>query len=87
MNWIPKTEFKRLLLTEAKDVFGDRCFYCGEAEGSTIDHLLPRSLGGKNTVQNIVPSCSPCNTKKRNRLPTTNEMAKHREAWRKYNAQ
>lgn len=87
MNWIPKTQFKKLLLSQAKEVLGDKCFYCQAAEGVTADHLLPRHLGGRTTVQNLVPCCSPCNTAKKNRLPTTNEMARHREAWRKYNAQ
>lgn len=45
----------------------DRCFYCGTpfASNDTItkEHLLDVSKGGSNHPDNIVPSCSSCNTK------------------------
>lgn len=45
-----------------------RCVFClGKA--STIDHIMPRSRGGKNTWKNCVASCSPCNNKKSDRTP------------------
>ncbi|WP_369406295.1 HNH endonuclease [Nocardiopsis trehalosi] len=37
------------------------CHWCG-APATTADHLVPRSLGGTNTLDNYVPSCSPCNS-------------------------
>lgn len=39
-----------------------KCTYCG-AEGMifTIDHVLPKSKGGKSTFENCVASCKPCN--------------------------
>ena len=30
----------------------------------TVDHVLPRSKGGKNTWENLVAACKPCNQKK-----------------------
>lgn len=30
----------------------------------TVDHVIPRSLGGETTIENLVTSCSPCNNKK-----------------------
>lgn len=52
------------------------CQYCGrhrsELKGRhflTRDHVLPASRGGKNTWENVVTSCSPCNNRKADRLP------------------
>lgn len=36
---------------------------------TTIDHVQPRSRGGKNTWQNLVAACSKCNHRKGNRTP------------------
>ena len=48
------------------------CQYCGTrphlAELS-IDHVVPRSLGGRSSWENCVLSCKQCNHKKRNRTP------------------
>ncbi|GAC1476735.1 MAG: HNH endonuclease [Gemmatimonadaceae bacterium] len=53
-----------------------RCQYCGRAqvelkprEALTRDHLMPLSRGGTNDWTNVVTACSPCNTRKGNRLP------------------
>lgn len=34
----------------------------------TVDHLIPLSLGGKNTQDNKVPMCVKCNREKGNKL-------------------
>jgi hypothetical protein len=34
----------------------------------TRDHIIPRSLGGKDLVENLRPACSPCNGKRGSRL-------------------
>ena len=54
-----------------------RCQYCNRAqielkprESLTRDHLIPLSRGGSNDWTNVVTACSPCNTKKANRLPS-----------------
>ena len=47
------------------------CQYCGTlstVKELTIDHIKPRSLGGRNSWQNCVTSCLACNTKKANTL-------------------
>ena len=36
------------------------CHYCGEP-GGTIDHVIPRSQGGRLVKSNCVPACAPCN--------------------------
>lgn len=49
---------------------GFTCQYCGKRPGSeelTIDHVMPRSLGGKTTWENCVLSCIKCNNKKDNK--------------------
>ena len=46
------------------------CCFCRTALTSseiTIDHLIPKSLGGKDTWLNCVSSCKPCNNKKSNK--------------------
>lgn len=45
-----------------------RCGYCG-AHATTVDHILPRSRGGKNTWRNTVASCGGCNQRKGDRTP------------------
>lgn len=51
-----------------KEVFRrDRytCQYCGKKlKNLTIDHILPRHLGGKQSWGNIVAACKACNHKK-----------------------
>jgi hypothetical protein len=33
-------------------------------EADTWDHIVPRSLGGIGEVENLVPCCKPCNSRK-----------------------
>lgn len=48
---------------------GNRCGYCG-ASATTIDHILPRSRGGRDTWENLVACCFKCNNAKGNRTPS-----------------
>jgi len=34
----------------------------------TIDHILPKSRGGGNNINNYQPMCQPCNSKKGNKV-------------------
>ncbi len=45
-----------------------RCAYCGGG-ATTIDHVLPRSRGGRNTWLNTVAACGGCNQRKSDRTP------------------
>jgi 5-methylcytosine-specific restriction endonuclease McrA len=36
----------------------------GEA---TVDHVVPQSLGGTDDIENLVPCCKTCNSKKGSR--------------------
>ena len=49
------------------------CAFClGKA--TTIDHITPRSHGGKNTWKNTISACSPCNNRKADRTPEQANM-------------
>ena len=69
---LPRTEviFSRqnLLLRD-----GYRCQYCGKLLKSpkdrTIDHVIPKSRGGKTVWTNVVLCCKKCNLKKGDRTP------------------
>lgn len=44
-----------------------RCLCCGKQEPETkltLDHVIPISQGGTNTVDNVQPLCPSCNFKK-----------------------
>ncbi len=85
---VPRKEVK---LTR-KNVFErdkHHCQYCGktfESEDLNLDHVIPRSHGGKTTWENIVCSCIKCNSRKANRLPHEAQMHLIRKpsqpAWR-----
>ncbi|OGI17344.1 MAG: HNH endonuclease [Candidatus Melainabacteria bacterium RIFOXYA12_FULL_32_12] len=41
------------------------CQYCGKVSSSlTIDHIIPKSKGGKSTWENVVAACARCNSLK-----------------------
>jgi 5-methylcytosine-specific restriction endonuclease McrA len=45
--------------------YGGRCAYCGTiTEKLEVDHRVPLSLGGANTIDNILPACADCNRRK-----------------------
>lgn len=50
---------------------GYTCLYCGRNSGErmTIDHVVPRFLGGKTIWENVVSACRACNTRKGSRTP------------------
>jgi len=52
---------------------GNKCQYCGKKMPTTelsLDHVVPKSQGGKSTWENIVCCCVKCNVKKGGRTPT-----------------
>lgn len=49
-----------------------RCQYCGERfeeRGLTLDHVIPRSKGGKTVWDNVLTCCHDCNAQKRDSMP------------------
>ena len=47
---------------------GHTCQYCG-APAENVDHVMPRSRGGKHAWENVVAACRACNSRKEARLP------------------
>jgi 5-methylcytosine-specific restriction endonuclease McrA len=45
------------------------CQYCGRNSGErmTMDHVIPKSLGGRTVWENVVSACRACNLKKGNK--------------------
>lgn len=69
----------RVALTRRNLLIRDNscCQYCGKRPGHaglTLDHILPRSRGGRSSWQNLVVCCGPCNRKKANRTPDEAQM-------------
>lgn len=51
---------------------GPGCYYCRvvlKPHNYTLDHWIPRSKGGANTINNLRVACKPCNTAKGNEWP------------------
>ncbi len=53
---------------------GNRCQYCGSPEHLTLDHVVPKSKGGKSTWDNLVAACRNCNSNKGHRSPEEAKM-------------
>jgi len=69
---------KKVALTKKNVLLRDdyRCAYCSirGAGEMTVDHVIPRSRGGRSTWENLVASCSTCNGRKRDRTPDEARM-------------
>lgn len=54
-----------------------QCGYCGnklDLRDATLDHVIPRSMGGKTVWDNVVTACLDCNQKKADRTPDQARM-------------
>jgi len=50
----------------------NRCQYCGRrfpTSELSLDHVIPRRLGGRSTWDNVVCACTECNGRKGGRTP------------------
>ena len=43
---------------------GHHCVYCGTHDDLTLDHVVPKSRGGRTSWDNLVTACKRCNAKK-----------------------
>jgi len=55
----------------------NKCQYCGKRYPTSelsLDHIIPRSMGGEAVWENIVCSCTKCNVKKGGKTPNQANM-------------
>ena len=65
--WFSKRKFDKMKLV-VRD--GKKCAYCGDDTSALeIEHIIPRSRGGVDKIQNLALSCRKCNMAKGNKLP------------------
>ena len=68
---LPRNEVK----LNRRNIFArdkNSCQYCGKRYPTSelsLDHIIPRSMGGKSVWENMVCSCTQCNVKKGGRTP------------------
>lgn len=63
--------FRRVELNR-RNIFkrdGHTCVYCGSRDDLTLDHVLPKSRGGRSIWENLVTACHICNNKKDCKTP------------------
>lgn len=63
------------------------CQYCGKKpkeDECTIDHVVPKSLGGETSWTNCVLACYRCNSQKANRTPENAKKPKDKDKSKKW---
>jgi 5-methylcytosine-specific restriction endonuclease McrA len=71
LNYLVKVPYRARASLNRRAVFArdhHRCQYCG-SPAENIDHVVPRSRGGRHIWENVVAACRPCNARKEDRLP------------------
>ena len=53
------------------EVWGNICWLCNQPVPGlpSADHVIPRSRGGDDSIENLRPACLACNVKRGNRVP------------------
>lgn len=77
LRYYVRVPYKEIPLTRRNILERDEhtCQYCSfRGDNLTLDHVLPRSRGGKDTWENLVAACVRCNVHKGNRTPTEARM-------------
>ena len=76
LRYMVKAPFHRRTTLSRRALFARdeyRCQYCGGFADS-IDHIVPRSRGGRHEWENVAAACRPCNLRKRDRTPAEASM-------------
>ena len=76
LRYMVKAPFHRRTTLSRRALFARdeyRCQYCGGFADS-IDHIVPRSRGGRHEWENVAAACRPCNLRKRDRTPAEAHM-------------
>ena len=79
-----KVPYKQVMLSRKNVLKRDHhtCQYCGSRNRLTIDHILPKSRGGRDTWENLVAACVSCNNRKGDRTPKEADMTLNRDPFR-----
>ena len=67
-----KSSDKRRTFAWLRDRYRSRCAYCEcplTHREDTIDHFMPKALGGTNDRENLRLACNPCNEEKADMHP------------------
>ncbi|MHC9565010.1 HNH endonuclease [Corynebacterium diphtheriae] len=73
-RWGGRRAQKLVALTLAS--YGTRCHLCGCMGATTADHVIPRSHGGNDSLENLRPAHLSCNAARGN-LPLTEWFRAH----------
>jgi hypothetical protein len=58
------SEAKRRWREDIKKHWNNSCVYCGSSENLTLDHVKPKTRGGRDEARNLVCACQTCNHQK-----------------------
>ena len=67
LNFYVHLKYRDIVLNRRNILKRDdyRCQYCAkQATPLTLDHIVPKNKGGKDSWENLVAACSKCNTRK-----------------------
>jgi 5-methylcytosine-specific restriction endonuclease McrA len=79
-NYLRKPQHGKKLRYSRASIFkrdGYMCQYCGRIKTRaelTVDHIVPKSRGGRSNWLNITTACKSCNSRKADRTPEEAEM-------------
>jgi 5-methylcytosine-specific restriction endonuclease McrA len=85
LNRYVNLPYRNGVILNRQNVFrrdGNNCQYCGSGKDLTIDHVMPRSRGGKSSWDNLVAACKACNSRKGDYTPEEANMPLKRRPYK-----
>lgn len=61
--------YRQRLVAATLSTKGNLCWLCGEHGADTVDHRVPRSYGGDDSPENLMPAHLSCNSERGNAPP------------------